>query len=179
MLMRYRKHGLRHTKPYICEVQGCSRTEGFSTTNDLDRHTRSKHPSVLLENASAKKFRCHVPGCKSKDKAWPRLDNFRSHLKRVHQSQLGSEEAFDQMIRRYVKPNNNETTLLTDCSAEFIETEITMEPELTSAFPNLSQPARPVQESVPRHRRDPEWTIPNQEPVDRTPSFMPPKWTPR
>jgi len=49
-----------------------------------------------------KKFRCLVPGCKSKDKSWPRLDNFRSHLKRVHGSHSRNGDEFDELIRRYV-----------------------------------------------------------------------------
>lgn len=104
--MRYRKHDFRHRKPYVCEVPGCLRTAGFSTRNDLERHTKSKHPAAIPENESTKKFRCHVPGCKSKDKAWPRLDNFRSHLKRVHASHLRTDDAFDDMIRRYVTPDS-------------------------------------------------------------------------
>lgn len=95
-----KKHDLRHRKPFKCTVQGCLRAEGFSTTNDLDRHTRSKHPSTLDESIPTKRFRCHVQGCKSKDKTWPRLDNFRSHLKRVHFHQLTAEEDFEDTIRR-------------------------------------------------------------------------------
>jgi hypothetical protein len=98
--MNFRKHDLRHRKPFKCQVQGCTRADGFSTTNDLDRHTRSKHPSALSESIPTKKFRCHVPGCKSKDKTWPRLDNFRSHLKRVHSHHLITDEDFEDMIRR-------------------------------------------------------------------------------
>ncbi|KAA8569156.1 hypothetical protein EYC84_000825 [Monilinia fructicola] len=80
-----KKHDLRHKKPFVCNYPGCVRTEGFSTTNDLDRHTKSKHHLATTSKAGpTKKYRCVVPGCRSKDKAWPRLDNFRSHLKRVH-----------------------------------------------------------------------------------------------
>ncbi len=97
-LMNRRKHDLRHTKPFICTVPGCLRTDGFSTTNDLERHTKSKHPSAMPETAMTKKFRCLVPGCKSKEKSWPRLDNFRSHLKRVHGNQ--EDEDLEDLIRR-------------------------------------------------------------------------------
>jgi hypothetical protein len=92
-----RKHDLRHKKPYKCQVAGCTRFEGFSTTNDLERHTKSKHAASV----SGKKYRCSVPGCKSREKAWPRLDNFRSHLKRVHQNQLRTDEDFDEILRKY------------------------------------------------------------------------------
>jgi hypothetical protein len=101
-LIKCRKHDLRHTKPFMCKVTGCSRTEGFSTTNDLERHTKSKHPADMPDTAMTKRFRCLVPGCKSKDKCWPRLDNFRSHLKRVHGNHLRGDDDFDDLIRRYV-----------------------------------------------------------------------------
>lgn len=92
-----KKHDLRHTKPFTCEFPGCSRTEGFSTTNDLERHVKSKHPSAVQGTESTKRFRCLVQGCKSKDKSWPRLDNFRSHLKRIHHLKPEDE---DEMARR-------------------------------------------------------------------------------
>ncbi|KAK6599560.1 Zinc finger protein GLI1 [Botrytis cinerea] len=103
-----KKHDLRHKKPFVCTYPGCGRAEGFSTTNDLDRHTKSKHPSATTSRAeSMKRYRCVVPGCKSKDKLWPRLDNFRSHLKRVHakSDQLGNN--FEEMIRQaeYLEPS--------------------------------------------------------------------------
>ncbi|KAB8294845.1 hypothetical protein EYC80_006806 [Monilinia laxa] len=95
-----KKHDLRHKKPFVCSYPGCVRTEGFSTTNDLDRHTKSKHHlATASKMESMKKYRCVVPGCKSKDKAWPRLDNFRSHLRRVHESYVQSEADFSETIR--------------------------------------------------------------------------------
>jgi hypothetical protein len=75
-----RKHTRRHEKPFVCREKGCGRTEGFSTSNDLDRHMKSKH----AELGCGKTWQCLVDRCKSNEKRWPRLDNFRSHLKRVH-----------------------------------------------------------------------------------------------
>ncbi|KAE9371987.1 HET-domain-containing protein [Stipitochalara longipes BDJ] len=96
-----KKHDLRHRKPFFCQVSGCPRTEGFSTSNDLERHTMSKHPSnALATTPGVKKFRCLVPGCKSSEKAWPRLDNFRSHLKRVHGSSLRTDDDYDDLVRK-------------------------------------------------------------------------------
>lgn len=95
-----RKHDLRHRKPFICTYPGCQRSEGFSTTNDLDRHMKSKHPSCQKANLAKRQYRCHIEGCKSREKAWPRLDNFRSHLKRVHR--IESEDMFEDMTRRCV-----------------------------------------------------------------------------
>lgn len=95
-----KKHDLRHKKPFVCKYPGCTRTEGFSTTNDLDRHTKSKHPLATTTRAeSMKKYHCVVSGCKSKDKVWPRLDNFRSHIKRVHSNYIESEQSFEKIIQ--------------------------------------------------------------------------------
>ncbi|RDL37639.1 uncharacterized protein BP5553_05072 [Venustampulla echinocandica] len=103
-----KKHNLRHTKPFKCSVDMCPRKDGFSTINDLDRHTRSKHPGATPESASTKTYHCYVPGCKSRGKTWPRLDNFRSHLKRVHHHNMTTEEIED-MIRR---AESNESAML-------------------------------------------------------------------
>jgi len=76
-----KKHMYRHEKPFKCDFPSCGRSTGFSTVNDLERHKRSKHPSSVT---SKTQYRCVATPCKSKDKLWPRLDNFRSHLKRMH-----------------------------------------------------------------------------------------------
>ncbi|RQM08008.1 hypothetical protein DH86_00001364, partial [Scytalidium sp. 3C] len=39
-----------------------------------------------------KVYRCPIPGCKSKGRAWPRLDNFTNHIKRLHKQQWDSED---------------------------------------------------------------------------------------
>ncbi|KAK1754555.1 hypothetical protein QBC47DRAFT_220619 [Echria macrotheca] len=77
------KHDLRHRKPFMCQVAGCARKEGFGTTNDRDRHMKSVH------NLKGIKYRCHEGTCKGGTKLWPRADNFVAHLKRKHQITLG------------------------------------------------------------------------------------------
>ncbi|KAI1389782.1 uncharacterized protein F4822DRAFT_213280 [Hypoxylon trugodes] len=97
-----KKHKQRHDKPFKCNVNGCTRREGFSTPNDLDRHKRSLHPD---EGASGSRYRCPVGACKHKDKIWPRADNFRAHMKRVHQKDSISDEDLDQYkIRPTLSP---------------------------------------------------------------------------
>ncbi|KAK1971685.1 hypothetical protein LY78DRAFT_651508 [Colletotrichum sublineola] len=83
------KHNQRHRKAYKCNVSGCTRKEGFGTLNDLDRHKGSVHPDICNVGP---RFRCHIGSCQTKDKIWPRADNFRQHLKRVHQRIVGSED---------------------------------------------------------------------------------------
>ncbi|KAF5593571.1 Sex-determining transformer 1 [Fusarium pseudoanthophilum] len=38
-----RKHELKHSLPWHCDVTGCSREKGFTSKNDLDRHKRTVH----------------------------------------------------------------------------------------------------------------------------------------
>jgi hypothetical protein len=100
-----RKHHLRHRRPFLCPITGCPRKDdGFSTTNDLDRHKISEHPSSF-DLTHTKRYQCHVPGCRSisRGTVWPRLDKFRSHLKRLHSEIIRSEEDFDEFVRRYVE----------------------------------------------------------------------------
>ncbi|KAI0896758.1 hypothetical protein F4806DRAFT_496062 [Annulohypoxylon nitens] len=89
----FKKHKQRHDKPFKCNVKNCTRREGFSTPNDLDRHIRSLHPE---EDATGNRYRCPIGACKTKDKIWPRADNFRAHMKRVHHKDQMSDDDLDQ-----------------------------------------------------------------------------------
>lgn len=46
-------------------------------------------------------YQCTVSGCRSKDKKWPRADNFRQHLKRVHQVTV-VDDNMDKYVYKYV-----------------------------------------------------------------------------
>ncbi|KAI0179123.1 hypothetical protein GGR52DRAFT_588879 [Hypoxylon sp. FL1284] len=93
----FKKHKQRHDKPYKCDVEGCLRIVGFSTPNDLDRHKRSLHPD---ERAAGNRYRCPIGVCRTRDKIWPRADNFRAHMKRVHQKELSSDDDLDYYRHR-------------------------------------------------------------------------------
>jgi hypothetical protein len=73
----------------MCDVEGCPRVEGFSTSNDLDRHKRSVHPE---KPTNGNRYRCTLAACRNKEKIWPRADNFRAHIKRVHQQGIAEED---------------------------------------------------------------------------------------
>lgn len=74
---------MKHLKPHKCTQHGCLReSQGFTTSNDLNRHIQSVHPNIIVPDA--RYWECLVPLCKLSSKQWPRLDNFRSHLKRMH-----------------------------------------------------------------------------------------------
>ncbi|QDS67837.1 hypothetical protein FKW77_007399 [Venturia effusa] len=81
----YRKHMLKHEKPNKCNVPGCSREEGFSTINDLQRHQKSKH-GIGIDTITTS-FKCASPSCKNQAKIWPRRDNFKQHILRMHKGE--------------------------------------------------------------------------------------------
>lgn len=84
---------LRHEKNFVCTEQGCKRGgQGFSTINDLDRHKKSVHKIAV---SKTKSYRCAATSCTNKDKIWPRLDNFKQHIERMHK-----DEDIHNLIRR-------------------------------------------------------------------------------
>ncbi|TGJ80357.1 hypothetical protein E0Z10_g8416 [Xylaria hypoxylon] len=115
-----KKHDQRHKKPFKCDVKDCHRgVEGFSTTNDLDRHKRSVHPG---SQTFGNRYVCRIGPCKTKDKIWPRADNFKAHLKRVHLHERVSDEDLDTYI--YIQPtsldepqdNTRQEEVMSDCN---------------------------------------------------------------
>ncbi|KAF7556234.1 hypothetical protein G7046_g6354 [Stylonectria norvegica] len=98
--LKTNKHKLRHERPFVCDVTGCRRClEGFSTKNDLDRHKRSVHSDITVSGA---RFICRIGTCAAKDppKLWPRADNFRSHLFRVHQEKFSADDNLEEYTYR-------------------------------------------------------------------------------
>ncbi|RMZ92112.1 hypothetical protein DV736_g671, partial [Chaetothyriales sp. CBS 134916] len=81
----FKKDQARHERPHKCNVDRCPRMfEGFSTINDLNRHLKAVH-GVTVEGTID--YKCLVTGCAKPDKTWPRLDNFRQHIIRMHPDQ--------------------------------------------------------------------------------------------
>ncbi|KAI9702111.1 MAG: hypothetical protein M1836_001455 [Candelina mexicana] len=111
-----RKHILRHERPFVCDESGCTRKEGFSTSNDLDRHKKSVH-KITPKRGSQKSYRCFSAGCKTKDKLWPRLDNFRQHLQRMHHSEDMNELLRISEQRCDTQPKLDSQQLQSDGSA--------------------------------------------------------------
>ncbi|KAI1419700.1 hypothetical protein F5Y12DRAFT_720400 [Xylaria sp. FL1777] len=97
-----KKHDQRHKKPFKCDVKDCARRiEGFSTTNDLDRHKRSVHPG---SQTFGNRYVCQIGACKNKEKIWPRADNFKAHLKRVHMKETVSDVDLEACIYKSLTP---------------------------------------------------------------------------
>lgn len=76
---------LKHEKPHRCDIRGCTRTEGFITINDLQRHKKSVHKIGV--DSITKSYKCASSKCKSPEKLWPRLDNFKQHILRMHKDE--------------------------------------------------------------------------------------------
>ncbi|KAI9371918.1 hypothetical protein BJX61DRAFT_478783 [Aspergillus egyptiacus] len=89
-----RKHDARHKKQFKCDIPKCPRKEGFGTINDLARHKKCVHKKEP-ERGPKVLYKCFGHGCPRRSKTWPRLDNFRQHLVRIH-----SGEDPDELLRR-------------------------------------------------------------------------------
>ncbi|KAF2707725.1 hypothetical protein K504DRAFT_42150 [Pleomassaria siparia CBS 279.74] len=88
----YKKHMLKHDKPFKCEVTDCRRGgKGFTTENDLMRHKKSVHRIGMQNNS----WQCASNTCRNRGKIWPRLDNFKQHIHRMHRD----EDAHDLITK--------------------------------------------------------------------------------
>ncbi|KAJ6145251.1 hypothetical protein N7470_009146 [Penicillium chermesinum] len=81
-----RKHEARHDKQYKCNEPGCTRKEGFGTANDLERHRKCVHGKAP-ERGPSVMYKCFGKDCPRAEKQWPRLDNFKQHLNRMHKNE--------------------------------------------------------------------------------------------
>ncbi|KAJ5358634.1 uncharacterized protein N7496_011047 [Penicillium cataractarum] len=78
-----RKHEARHRKLFKCDEPNCPRNEGFGTINDLARHKKCVH-NKEPERGPKMMYLCFGKNCPRPNKKWPRLDNFKQHLGRMH-----------------------------------------------------------------------------------------------
>lgn len=89
----------------MCNLPGCKRNgQGFTTVNDLDRHKKSVHRIGLLK----KSYQCASETCRNKEKIWPRLDNFKQHIERMHK-----DEDHNDLIKRYDENHKSQLNSLT------------------------------------------------------------------
>ncbi|KAF4972897.1 hypothetical protein FSARC_640 [Fusarium sarcochroum] len=92
-----RKHELKHSLPWVCDVSGCSREKGFTSKNDLDRHKKTVHGD---RSVGGRTFVCNIGNCAKKSKFWPRADNFRSHLQRIHSKTYQANDDLSEYVHR-------------------------------------------------------------------------------
>lgn len=81
-------------KPFRCEVTGCTHDRAFASQNDLNRHMKGVH-GIYQGGSDPRFFRCQGQDCSKEGKVWPRLDNFRGHIARMH-----PDEDVEDLIRR-------------------------------------------------------------------------------
>ncbi|KAE8144170.1 hypothetical protein BDV25DRAFT_167505 [Aspergillus avenaceus] len=100
-----KKHEARHQKSHKCNEPGCTRKEGFGTINDLWRHRKCVHKQEP-ERGPKVVYKCFGRNCTRPEKEWPRLDNFRQHLSRLHCSEDTAEllKKSHDWYETYVKP---------------------------------------------------------------------------
>lgn len=92
-------HTSSNNRAYQCDFPGCAHERGFATQTDLNRHQKGVH-GVYQSNDSVS-YRCQGKDCNNGDKIWPRRDNFRGHLARIHPN-----EDIDELTERYITLND-------------------------------------------------------------------------
>ncbi|KAL6711824.1 hypothetical protein ACN47E_002867 [Coniothyrium glycines] len=110
----FKKHELKHKKPFKCTEHGCRRIRGFTTVNDLNRHKKSVHRLGLEDG----RFKCASVNCRNKGKVWPRLDNFKQHIERMH-----PDEDHDFLIQRWQTPEEMSPHTSNDTNIELMDTD--------------------------------------------------------
>jgi hypothetical protein len=79
----------------VCKEPRCLRDgKGFATINDLERHQKTVH-KIEPTHRQSRTYKCYGANCKQYEKEWPRFDNFKQHLVRMHKT-----ENTDELIQR-------------------------------------------------------------------------------
>lgn len=71
-----------------------------------------------------KSYQCTVANCRSKDKKWPRADNFRQHLKRVHLLKPEDDDLEKYVYRSPVSPGSDLAGLGTSVGAGLVSSNV-------------------------------------------------------
>ncbi|TGZ80055.1 hypothetical protein EX30DRAFT_341892 [Ascodesmis nigricans] len=87
------RHLQKHAKSHHCRFPNCSRTEGFATPNDRERHEKSVH------KIPGQYWKCMDQQCSSYGKEFSRRDNLKDHLRRMHPVPEGMSETEANMMR--------------------------------------------------------------------------------
>jgi len=94
-------------KSHTCTLCAADCSTSFKTVNDLARHMRSVHKAYRNSDPY---WRCGVEGCTSAEKCWPRLDNFKAHVIRMHGIQY--EMQLDSFRHTFGPRENSNTPAL-------------------------------------------------------------------
>ena len=156
-----RKHSLQHSKPHGCDI--CNKKDKtFATFNDLERHRKAVHhvrPRVGKTTAYFCQACAPPPG--SARKEWPRLDNFKAHIKRKH-----SSVNMDELIKRYDKNRFSQTPL--SMLMYVTRSEFEVERPLESEYGLSSQPPLSIPQEDNSYQQ--EWPSADANAMSRYPS---------
>ncbi|KAF5022700.1 hypothetical protein F66182_5248 [Fusarium sp. NRRL 66182] len=103
------RHEKTHTRPWKCDIDGCN-SPGFVSKNDLDRHKRGCHSQELVSGT----FYVCTHGQCDDSKKWPRKDNFRSHLSRVHKIECELDQVQKYEVHIGSKPPQDDMQKTSD-----------------------------------------------------------------
>jgi hypothetical protein len=93
-VLTFIQHMDKHDRPYKCPSDGCEKLPGFTYSGGLLRHQREVHN---LHGGPRKQLNCHYPNCKRHSgKGFSRQENLNEHLRRVHTTPAGGENAADE-----------------------------------------------------------------------------------
>lgn len=92
-------------KSFVCTEPECSRSEGFATRNDLERHKKGVHrlkPEVGPSTGYICVL-CKRESSKKPQKYWPRKDNFKAHIIRKHKPQTDDEQEMERVVKGIIE----------------------------------------------------------------------------
>ncbi|EED16042.1 C2H2 finger domain protein, putative [Talaromyces stipitatus ATCC 10500] len=116
-----RKHLARHRKSHLCEENHCGRR--FGSLNDLERHRKSVH-NKSPQCGPKEMYKCFGRNCRHPEKEWPRLDNFKAHLRRQHDDQNVEDLVSQSRLwyeKRKIEEEEKKEKLITEGPASGIE----------------------------------------------------------
>jgi len=91
----------KHGRPYKCAIADCTRSNGFASKGDLERHKKTVHGQLLLHEATTRPsnslYYCPEPSCNRSlllsNNAFARKDHLQEHIKRMHKDLLPKHPA--------------------------------------------------------------------------------------
>ncbi|KAJ9660820.1 hypothetical protein H2198_002359 [Neophaeococcomyces mojaviensis] len=129
----------RQEKKYQCAE--CGSAKSFVTTNDRDRHMKTVH---AILNKGDRIYICHIDNCSASTKIWPRLDNFKQHVSRMHGEQYADRA--EDMWQEY-EPEKHSRLLAPSRAKGRLNT--TAMPSLSHGIAGSSMLQRTVPPSTP------------------------------
>ncbi|KAF2844255.1 hypothetical protein T440DRAFT_559715 [Plenodomus tracheiphilus IPT5] len=111
------KHMDKHDRPYKCNVKGCEKLQGFTSSGGLLRHEREVHK---MHGGPKKSLFCPFLNCKrSSGAGFTRKENLADHVRRVHRSTTMSADMHGFIIRHdMVRREMEDSSIAESCASE-------------------------------------------------------------